>query len=67
MTKHITDGRLRGFIGGAVELAGNEQEHMLNCQSCNDRFRIFLTSNGDPKEAKMEREPKRRKYSAGRK
>src|SRR2546427_587262 len=45
MTKHIADERLSGFISGAVELTGNEQAHMLNCQSCNDRFRAFLTSN----------------------
>ena len=64
MTKHIADERLSGFISGAVELTGNEQAHMLNCQSCNDRFRAFLTSNGDPKEAQREKEPKRKKSTA---
>jgi hypothetical protein len=67
MTSHITDERLRGYIQGSVELARNEQEHMLNCESCNERFRTFLTSNADPQEAKTEGEPKRSKRSAGRK
>ena len=64
MTKHIADERLSGFISGAVELTGNEQAHMLNCQSCNDRFRIFLTSKCDPEEIKKEEEPKKKKSSA---
>jgi len=49
MTTHITDERLRGFIEGVVELTEREQEHIRDCQNCNDRFRYFLTSNGESK------------------
>lgn len=49
MTEHITDERLLGFLIGSVELTDNEQEHIRNCQNCDDRFRIYLTSNGDAK------------------
>ncbi len=44
-THHITDERLLGFIRGGVELIDEEQEHMRDCQNCNDRFRNFLTSD----------------------
>jgi hypothetical protein len=48
-TEHITDERLRGYIDGTVELTDQEQEHMLRCSFCDDRFRFFLTSNGESK------------------
>src|SRR5947207_953259 len=31
---HITDDRLVGFIGGAVELTDEEQKHMCDCEVC---------------------------------
>ena len=64
MTEHITDERLCGFLRGTVELNGNEQDHMLNCQNCNDRFRTFLTSNEIQKDAKKGKERKRKKSIA---
>ena len=48
-TDHITDERLRGYIDGTVELTDKEQEHMLHCSFCDDRFRLFLTTNPDSK------------------
>ena len=64
MTEHITDERLCGFLQGTVELNGNEQDHMLNCQICNDRFRTILTSNDIQKDAKKGKERKRKKSIA---
>ncbi len=64
VTKHITDEGLRGFIQGTIELTGNEQDHMLNCQDCNDRFRTFLTSNEIQKDAKKGKERTRKKSIA---
>jgi len=43
MTDHITDERLFEFILGRLELTDGEEEHIRDCQECNDRFRMFLT------------------------
>jgi len=45
MTEHITDERLFEFIIGRLELTDGEEEHLRDCQNCNDRFRTFLTSD----------------------
>ncbi len=49
MTEHITDERLIEFIIGPLELTDGEQEHIRDCQNCNDRFRMFLTSDDNAK------------------
>jgi len=49
MTEHVTDERLIQFIIGRLELTDGEEEHIRNCQNCNDRFRTFLTSGDNAK------------------
>jgi len=49
MTEHITDERLFEFIIGRLELTDGEEEHLRDCQNCNDRFRTFLTSDVNAK------------------
>lgn len=47
MTQHLTDDTLVGFIGGVVDLTDEEQNHMSDCEVCNDRFRSLLISSGN--------------------
>ena len=44
-TEHITEKRVLSYIFGQMELSDDEEEHIRNCQYCDETFRMLLIAN----------------------